>query len=673
MSATRNLFQKIPFIRITSLFLIGILLRFYFPFSFKFIAILITGVISTLILLWFASNYLQVRFQNTLIFVALILTGYFYPENSTLSKTLFPDKKTYFLAEVSQKPKEKFKSYQTILLIQNKILAKPEKVIAYFSKTEFDSTINIGDQLVITTRPQEIKNRNNPFEFDYEKLMHKKGIWYSIYLTKDNYTKTKYHVNRPNYIPERIREKLIAILTSAIPEKTERSVISALTLGYRTELVPETIDYFTSTGSMHVLAVSGLHVGLIYLILGYLFRWLKYSKSGKIAFPAVILVLLWTYAAITGFSASVQRATIMFSFIIIGETIQRPVNIYNSLSASALVLMLLGPDVIFEVGFQLSYMAVFGIVLIQSRLTNLIQIRNKILNFFWNLFTVSVAAQMATFPLAIFYFNQFPNYFWISNFIVIPAATLLIWLAFAFFILSPVPVLSQILAQVLSSTTSLMLDIMKWISELPHAVIRGIITTSAQTFLIYGILISLLIFLLTKKKWWFSTGFILVIVLQSTFIYEKFKLVNQHHVYVYNSENRIIHCINGRKNYIILNDRDSISTAENQMIQAVLDHRKLDQPTILRHNKESRFNSGDLIISGNYIQFLDCSMTFSGMTPSKSNQSDLLTFKVQNPISNKKELISTTITGQSPYLTEKQKKFIDHATGASGAFSLHLR
>lgn len=673
MSVAGNFFQKIPFIRITSLFLIGNLFRHYFPFDFYFLDILTTGVLSVLIYLWFASNYQLVKLQNSLLFIGIILTGYYYPEKSNSPKPLIPEEKAYFLAEVCQKPKEKAKTFQTILLIQNQSLSKPEKVIAYFNKSRFDSTLNTGDQIVIKTRTQEIKNRNNPFEFDYQKLMNKNDIRYSVYLNREDYSKTKNSITRTRNIPEKIREKLISILGSAIPEKTERSVISALTLGYRTELEPDTIDYFASTGAMHVLAVSGLHVGLIYLILGFLFSGLKRRKWGNIIIPAILIVLLWIYAALTGFSASVQRATIMFTFIIIGETILRPVNIYNSLSASALVLMLLEPDVIFEVGFQLSYMAVFGIVLIQPRLKMFLLIKNKILKFFWDLFTVSVAAQLATFPLAIFYFNQFPNYFWISNFIVIPAATLIIWLTFAFFILSPVPVFSFILAKILSTTTDIMIDILKWISELPYSVIQGIIISTVQTFLIYCILISLLIFSLSKRKLWLTTGLLLVAILQSSFLFSKFNLADQHLIYVYNSVNNPVHLINGRKSYLIINDQDSILESEERMIQTVVDHLKLERPIVLRHKNGNRFDSNDLIISGNNIHFLECQLTFSNISNKTTNSSDILTFRIPKPDSEKKEFISKTISGQSPYFTEKQKNPIDYITRTNGAFSLQLK
>jgi competence protein ComEC len=368
----RNFFQKIPFIRITSLFLIGILLNHFLKIELHLAAILITLLISLSILLWRNSNFTSIKAQNFLISITIILSGVFYPTRRHQNSQQNFSQKEYFLAEVCQKPVSKAKTYQTILNIQNTIHERPEKVIAYISKTQFDSTISTGDQLILLAKPQIIKTMGNPFEFDYQAMMQRKEIWYSVYLSAGTYLKTGHKVYRISYFAERLRDKLISKLLVTSLKNQELAVVEALTLGYRSELDPDTIDYFASTGAMHVLAVSGLHVGLIYFILGFLLSGIKRYKIGKFIFPAVMIVSLWIYAFITGFSPSVQRATVMITFIILGSILRRPVNVYNTLTSSALVLILLDPEVILEVGFQLSYLAVFGIVLVQPILAGLV-------------------------------------------------------------------------------------------------------------------------------------------------------------------------------------------------------------------------------------------------------------------------------------------------------------
>lgn len=553
------------------------------------------------------------------------------------------------------------------------MLKSPEKLIAYFSKNDFDSTLKPGDQLIIRAIPQEIRNMGNPFEFDYRQMMLAKGIRYSVYLSGTNYAKTGKTIWRLNHKTEQIREHLISIIKQAIPEKKARSVISALTLGYRQELDPETIDYFTSTGAMHVLAVSGLHVGLIYYILGFLFGWLKQKKYGFLIYPVTIILLLWVYAALTGFSASVQRATVMFTFVIIGEILRRPVSIYNSLAASAFLLVLIKPSIIFEVGFQLSYSAVLGIVIIQPRLAAIFSIQNKFLKFIWDLFTVSLAAQLSTFPLGVYYFNQFPNFFWLSNFIVIPAATLLIWLAFIFFILSPLPLLANLAGKLLGATATLMIGLLKSISELPYALIEGIHISTIQLILIYGIIGSVLVYALTKYRNAFIIFLLLIIALQSTQIHTKYSTRNIRRIYIYNSENTLIHLINGRKNYVINYAAEPLSARETQLVQKVEENLYLDSPIFVNTLDNSEFESDDLIFSQGRIQFLHCSIFHPLAKKKQGWEPDLKTLVLNLRGTNSNQSETKTIFTGSSYLFEKQSHSELFSTGKSGAFAMDLR
>lgn len=615
----RNFFQRIPFIRITSLFTVGILISHYYNLNFRVLSLLITILVSVQLLLWFSGNFSKIKIQNFLLASLVVVSGSFYPD--FIKTHNLPDfsKKEYFLAEVRQMPVEKEKSFQTILQIQNQHLNKPEKVLAYFSKNSFNRALNIGDQLVILVKPQPIVNRNNPFEFDYRSFINNKGIRFSVYLPEGTWLKTGIHINHLPDISENIRQKLLQILSARIPEKEERSVIEALTLGYREDLDPETKNYFASTGAMHVLAVSGLHVGLIYFILNFLFSGLKNNKAGRAVYPFFLILSLWFYSFLTGFSPSVQRATVMFTFVIVGESIRRPVNIFNSLSASVLVLMLINPHVIFDVGFQLSYLAVFGIVLIQPLFAKLVSVKNRILKAIWDLFTVSVAAQLATFPLGLFYFNQTSNVFWISNFVVIPAATLLMWLTFSFFAFSFVPVISNILAFILNRVTHLMVLALKFLSELPIAVTGGIVITSLQTWIIYGILTAFFIFILSKQKQGLFLCLIFLICFQVLELYHNLKLFEQQAVYVYNSPARPIHFVNGRKNYLFTTRNDSLSVSELEMVKRVQDHLRLDKPIVITGKIRCEKTMGDLYFTDSQIQFLNCRISF----PANSSKGNL--------------------------------------------------
>ncbi len=628
----QNIFQKIPFIRITSLFMAGILVSHYFAIDLHWVAGIITILVSSLAFLWNSDNFNKIRIQNFVLAALIFASGIFYPQNNSKKQETMFSRKDYFLAEVCQKPAEKAKTFQTILLIQNKNQAQPEKVTAYFSKDNFNESITTGDQLVILAKPQEIRNTGNPHEIDYQSIMHQRGIWFSVYLPEGSYLKTGNQSNRLTYLAEKTRDKLISLLTTAIPEREERSVVSALTLGYRTEIDQDTLDYFASTGAMHVLSVSGLHVALIYFILGFLLSFLKRGKAGSLIFNLVMILFLWIYAFLTGFSPAVQRATVMFTFVIIGNSMQRPVNIYNSLTASALFLMLLGPDVIFDIGFQLSYLAILGIVLIQPAMFGLFEITNPIMKWAWGLFTVSVAAQLTTFPLSIFYFNQFPNLFWLSSFVVIPVTTFIIWLTLAFFIFSQFHVFAMIIGKLIQLITHFMLVSLKWMDALPFAVWKGIVVSPLQVFLLFGCISAIVIFLYSKKKAWLFATLSLFLLFQVIELNGKKQLLNQNIVLVYNTKNLMIHLVNHRTNYLITTESKNLSEQEKKTVEKVCFHLKLDKTKVISLDSIKSVAYQDLVIKENLVAFINSRLKLNSSKKYMQNPDQLeLTLIPGNP------------------------------------------
>jgi len=670
MSVARNIFQKIPFIRITSLFLTGILLDYYFHPDDRIVAVVLVSLISALILFWHNSNYASGKIQNTVLSITIVLSGVFYPSRPNESKEPEFTEKDYYLAEVCQNPAEKAKTFQTILLIQNEKFPDTKKVVAYFSKEGFDSTITTGDQLIVLARPQRIKNSGNPFEFDYRKMMERRDIRFSVYLPSGTYLKTGRQIRSINNLAEKTRDQLIAKFPAILPDREERSVVSALTLGYRTEIAQDTLDYFASTGAMHVLSVSGLHVALIYMILGFLLAFLRRGKAGPVIFAVIMISSLWVYAFLSGFSPPVQRATVMFTFVIIGENLRRPVNIYNSLTASALFLILLNPNVLFDVGFQLSYLAIFGIVLIQPVLYNMLNLTNPALKWLWALFTVSVAAQLITFPLGLFYFNQFPNFFWLSNFVVVPVTTFIMWFTLAYFVFEPFHALAAFIGIIIQKLTWFMLAALKIMDAHPLAVSKGIVLNNAQVFIIYGIIIAILIYAFSKQKQWLFYGLFLILALQITELGTKFKLLNQKHIYVYNSRNTIIHLINGRNNYVVVS-HDSIHENDTRTIQKVVDHLRLDKPIVVNRFNPNKFKNQDFILQESTIQFLNCTLEFR-KKPAYIN-TDQISLQIQNNISvnNKTETINLTTGNIS--LKSRNSPAIDFSTKTQGAYHLELK
>jgi len=375
-------------------------------------------------------------------------------------------------------------------------------------------------------------------------------------------------------------------------------------------------------------------------------------------------LFLWIYAFVSGFSPPVQRATLMFTFVIIGKELRRPVNIYNSLTASALLLILLDPNVIFDVGFQLSYLAIFSIVLVQPALFNLIELKNKSLEWVWALFTVSIAAQIVTFPLGIFYFNQFPNLFWLSNFIVVPVTTIIMWATIAFFILSPFQVLARWAGVVIQKLTWIMLASLKLLDSHPLSVTHGLVFSLAQMTLVFGLIFSSIIFLYFRRKTWLTTALVLLICFQAETLYEKYKLLNNRFLLVYNSKTTIVHLANGRANYLIVDE--ALKESDQKMVQKVIDHCRLRKPVIINRQKVPIFNSLDLYVSPKTICFLNIRIDFTKI--SKNNTEDLSIISIPES-GDKRSAIYSISTGYPK--NEKNGKLV-YYTRAAGSYQLAL-
>ncbi|RED97043.1 ComEC/Rec2 family competence protein [Marinoscillum furvescens] len=287
-------------------------------------------------------------------------------------------------------------------------------------------TYTYGDVLVVRKGFFEVATPKNPYEFDYRQYLSLQNIYAHAFVSSED-VKVLGHAP-PNSLLAmalHIRVKARELLFECIRSTREQAIVVALLLGVKDYLDSELKEAYSSAGAMHVLAVSGLHVGIVYLLLSLAFKRFKNTLVGAVAFVLLSLTIIWLYALVTGFSPSVMRAATMFSVVILSDGLQRRSNIFNSLGVAAVLLILINPKIIYAVGFQLSFAAVLGIVLLHGPLYRLLDIQGKVLDYVWSITCVSVAAQLATFPLTLLYFHQFPTYFLISNLVVIPAATVM--------------------------------------------------------------------------------------------------------------------------------------------------------------------------------------------------------------------------------------------------------
>lgn len=413
-------------IKLTICLVIGILFGYYFPVSWENILVTICfGLLLLCVTYLYAINkvkqtvYLAVLTYGITFGIGMLLIS-FHTEKNHLkhySGQLHTDGAVRI--EISIYKQLKPNSFY------NKFLAKVVSINSKKAKgillVNVDTTrqLRIDDVLYVTTVLQEINKPLNPHQFDFKDYMYKKQVYHQMFLNANNSLKLK--SKRSIYgIAAVIRNRINTTLVEYSVSKENLSVINALLLGQRQDISKETYKSFTKSGAIHILAISGLHIGLLMLLLGMLFKPLSYFKVGEKLIPILIIILLWGYAFITGMSASVMRAVTMFSLVTMAMYSNRVTNTYNTLVISAFLLLLFNPFYIFDIGFQLSYAAVFAIVWIKPLFDKIWAPKYYITRKFWDVFAVTLAAQFGILPLSLFYFHQFPGLFFISNIVIIP-------------------------------------------------------------------------------------------------------------------------------------------------------------------------------------------------------------------------------------------------------------
>jgi competence protein ComEC len=345
------------------------------------------------------------------------------------------------------------------------------------------------------------------------------------------------------------------------------------------------------------LAVSGLHVGIVFYLVSLVFGFLRHNRKGRLLFMLISISILWSYAFITGLSPSVMRAATMFSIFAIGENLNRRSNIYNSMAASAFILLLINPNNLFDIGFQLSYAAVFGIVFLQPKLEKLFFIKNRILRFFWMLITVSISAQIATFPITSYYFGQFPTYFWITNTFVIPAVMVLIPLGILLLFVSSIPVVSSILAIMLNVIIKITYFLLSTINHLPLSVF-DVSIGQIQFVLLAAVVGSVFIFIKNQKAFFIKSALSLLLAVFITSLSTNIYRLNQTELIVYNTnKNTNIHFIHGKLNYIVTDD--TLTNEEKWFHPGYVTSRKLGlAPPVLVLSNSSYFDKNFIMQDG---------------------------------------------------------------------------
>ena len=538
-----------PFIRLLLPFIAGIILQWYLQFALlQIIATLICFTIAFILFrflplaLRFKWNAMQGFFLQ-LVFVALGLW-------ITWQKDIRHDNNWYgnhyqnndlLVVRINEPLTAKTKSYKAEGYVESivhgdSVINCKGKLLLYFSKDSLAEQFHYGDKIIISRDIQPIKNSGNPGAFNYKQYAAFQQIFHNVYLKPGDWVSlNEKSVNPFRHFIFAARESILSVLRKNINgNKDALGIAEALLIGYTNDLDKDLVQAYSNTGVVHIIAISGMHLALIYLLLVWIFKRIPVINRSKIAQVVLILGCLWLFSLLTGAAASVLRAAVMFSCITIGKNFFTKSSIYNSLAASAFLMLCYNPCFLWDVGFQLSYLAVVGIIIFQKSIYNMVYIKNKWVDKIWQLAAVSLAAQVLTFPICIYYFHQFPTLFLVVNIIAVPLSSLILYAEIFLLTFFWVPFVGSTLGKITTWLIWLMNSIIRFVNEFSFAVWDKIPATAFTTWILYAAVIAFCNWLLNKNKTSFRFGLTCILLFTVLQAYNKWQLTNQQKIIVYN-------------------------------------------------------------------------------------------------------------------------------------------
>lgn len=416
-----------------------------------------------------------------------------------------PETPRTYCARIAAPPEEKTASWKLTVRIERIIsgidTAKAMgTVFLYLRKTGAEPGIpSFGDRLVFYGILRPVRGLGNPGGFDYGAWCRINGITHQAFLRPGDWVSSPGKARPLPALLFRLREKILGVIRQHIPGQKEQGLAEALLIGYKNDLDRSLVKAYADTGVVHIIAISGMHVGLIYWLLNLLFRPL--GKRKLMMLPALFkIILLWLFSLMAGGQPSILRATVMFSCLIIGREISGKNQVFNSVAFSAFVLLCINPRWLWDAGFQLSYAAVMGILCFHKPIYHTLFIRNRVLDSAWNMSAITLSAQLLTLPLCLYYFHQFPNFFLLTNFIAVPLSGLILFGEIFLLFVSFAPPIAQVAGLLLSWTIARMNDCMEFFARLPGARWAGIQISITQVTCLFVFILGLSAFLMHRAR-----------------------------------------------------------------------------------------------------------------------------------------------------------------------------
>ena len=560
-------FFKFPIITLTASYAIGVIINQLLKLNITllYIAFLILLILFVVVFFKAKKKWFQDTTFGIVVYLLMICFGslshYFHIDTNYKNhySNVIETDETIIIGSVSSvlKPSDKFKKY-VFEVSQCNLIPSFGKILLYQSNA--NQTLKVGQKIALCKPILPTLKATNPYQFDYSDYLQKQNIYHQVFC-KDNDILIIGTIKNFNYYLQIIRDKLSNSFAHHHFQASTKSIIDALLLGQRNFIDKDTLTNYSKSGVVHILAISGLHIGILYLFFAFVLKPLDKLKYGKGIRLILILSLLWLFAFITGLPASVTRAVTLFSFLSFGNYFNQQTNIFNAVAVSALVLLIFNPNFIFDVGFQLSYAAVISILLFQPYYEKFYFTKNRVGVYFVDIILVSLAAQIGVLPLSLYYFHQLPLLFLLANIVVIPIASMiLIFGSIALilnFIFKP---LAVFVGEFLSFIIDLMNHYITIIAKIEDGIIQNISFTSSMTILFYLVLLSF-IYWIYKLKWFaFRNVMITLILFQVVVIYIKWDKNRTEELVIFNNKQTLIGIKNGDQ--IQLFSSDSINNHE---------------------------------------------------------------------------------------------------------------
>lgn len=548
---------------------------------------------------------------GVLVSVLLLLAGYIsFEGNRQINSTTHFSKATsaYLIGTIDNEPKLNNNILRFTVNIKqggNTHTIKPlsgNLLVAMKIDSTQKPDLFYGDEMILPGKFNPVEAPLNPAEFNYKAYLAHQNIYNQTFLVR-NQVVVLNHDQGNSIIAKALKLRLYLVnkLKTTMRDTDAIAVASTIILGYRAELCPEVREAYAKTGTMHLLSVAGMHIGLVYLMITFLLNFLPNSKHRKLVRSIISIVLIWCYALITGFSPAVSRAALMLTIVIIGLSYNRHINKLNVLAVSAFILLLYNPFLITDAGFQLSYLAVFGIITIQPYIYKWFTVKHWFTRELWLVGSVSISAQIILFPIGALYFHDFPVYFLISNiFIIIPSA-IVMYAGISYLALPHIPGVSAGLGWILEKTVVFMTKTLTLFEHAPGGNINKIWLTPLEFVAAYGLIAAIFCLFTRWDKKWIQLSLILGLTLSVSYGFKTYRASTTNSLTFFSLRKNSGILFKKGDQGILLTDLKPADKAYQYSIQPYLDSCLINQLSTL--NTDTLLNF--IRKSGNLIQFRD--------------------------------------------------------------------